>query len=71
MNSRLKHAITILGLAAAGCAGDPTSSAARGGTLPTPAVDAVPVHTLSGAAVTSIPGVPVTGRNWNCRGCYI
>ena len=72
MYSKLKLSIIILGLAAAGCAGDPTISAVAGGTLtPAPAVYAAPVFTLSGDAVTSArSGVPVTGRDWNCPRCY-
>ena len=40
MYSRTKLAITILALAAAGCAGNPMTSASSGATL---AVDAAPV----------------------------
>jgi hypothetical protein len=68
MNTRLKIGITVVALMAAGCAGNATTSASAGGTL---SVDAMPVRTLSGAAVTAGPsGIPVTGRDWNCRGCY-
>ena len=70
MYSRLKLGITILALAAAGCAGDPTISAVAGGTQARE-VNAVPVRTLSGGAVTSaVSGVVVTGRDWNCPQCY-
>ena len=65
---KLKLGITILALTAAACAGDPMTSASGGATL---AVDAAPMRTLSGDAVTSGPQrAPVTGRDWNCRGCY-
>ena len=68
MNTRLKVAITLLVMTAAACAGDPTTSASAGATLP---VDAVPVRTLSGDPVTSGPQLaPVTGRDWNCPRCY-
>jgi hypothetical protein len=68
MKTRLKLTTTLLCLAVAGCAGQPTTSAAAGGTL---AVDATPVRTFSGAAVTAGPGsVTVTGRDWNCPRCY-
>ena len=68
MYRRLKLAITILGFMAAGCAGDPVTSASGGSTL---AIDAAPVRTLSGNPVTAGPDrAPVTGRDWNCPRCY-
>ena len=68
MHSKLKLAIATLAFAAAGCAGDPMTSASSGATL---AVDAAPVRTLSGDPVTSGPErAPVTGRDWNCPRCY-
>jgi len=71
MYSKLKLSVIILGLAAAGCAGDPFSAVAGGTQAPAPAVDAAPVHTLSGGPVTSArSGVLVTGRDWNCPRCY-
>ena len=71
MNARLKLGITILALTAAGCAGDPTTSAAAGGTLAPAPVDAAPVRTISGDPVISrSSSAPVSGRDWNCRGCY-
>jgi len=71
MHSKLTLGIVTLALAAAGCAGDPTISAVAGGTVaPAPEVDAAPVFTRSGGAVTSTSGVPVTGRDWNCPRCY-
>jgi len=71
MRSKLKLGITVLAFTVAGCAGDPSNWAAAGGTLaPAPAVDAVPVRTLYGGAVTSTSGVPATGRDSNCPRCY-
>ena len=71
MSSKLKLSVTILVLAAAGCAGDPFSAVAGGTMEPAPAVDAAPVTTLSNAPVTSASsGVPVTARDWNCPRCY-
>jgi len=70
MYSKLKLSVIILGLAAAGCAGDPFSAVAGGTQAPAPAVDAAPALTLSGDAVTARSGVPVTGRDWNCPRCY-
>ena len=71
MVSKLKLGITILACSAAGCAGQATTSAVAGGTLaPSPAVDAAPARTLSGAALTSGTGAAVTGRDWNCPRCY-
>ena len=72
MYSKLKLSVIILGLAAAGCAGNPTISAVAGGTLaPAPAVDAAPVRTPTGGFVISArSGVLVTGRDWNCPRCY-
>jgi hypothetical protein len=71
MHSKLTLGITILALSAAGCAGDPTTSAVAGGMLaPAPVVDAVPMRTLSGGAMISPAGVTVTGRDWNCPRCY-
>jgi hypothetical protein len=68
MCSRLKLGITILALTAAGCAGDPMTSASGGGTL---AIDAAPVRTLPGDPLTAGPDrAPVTGRDWNCPRCY-
>jgi hypothetical protein len=70
MHSKLKLVIAMLAFTAAGCAGDPTISAVAGGTL-APAVDAVPVRTLSGGPVNSAhSSAPVTGRDWNCPRCY-
>lgn len=69
MHSRLKIGITILALAAAGCAGQPTTSAA-GGTQ-APALDATtPILTFSGDPLISRSSAPVTGRDWNCPRCY-
>jgi hypothetical protein len=70
MYSKLKLTIIILGLSAAGCAGEPFSAVAGGTLAPSPAVDAAAVYTLSGDRVTSRSGVPVTGRDWNCPRCY-
>lgn len=68
MHSKLKLGIATLALAAAGCAGNPMTSASGGATQ---AVDAAPVRTLSGGTVTSArSGVLVTGRDWNCPRCY-
>jgi hypothetical protein len=66
--SKLKLAITVVALTAAGCAGDPTTSAAAGGTQ-TP-VDAEPVRTFSGDPVILRSNAPVTDRDWNCPRCY-
>lgn len=57
-----KLAVAVVAFAVAGCAG----------TLPpTSPADAVVVLSQFGVPVrSSFTNDPVTGRDWNCRGCY-
>ena len=65
---KLKLGIAVLALATAGCAGNAATSAV-GSSAPT--MDATPIRTSSGSTVRSTySNAPVTGRDWNCKGCY-
>ena len=61
--------ITILVLATAGCASD-TMSAAAGGTIGSPTVDAAPARAHYSGSVAARFDPQVTGRDWNCAKCY-
>lgn len=61
MLNKLKLTVAMFAFAVAGCAG----------TLPsTPPVDAVAAKSRFDVPVQTQFGGRVTGRDWNCKGCY-